>query len=154
MKPTQDSGEGQSQHPIRKPVQEPVQEPVQVPEVSQPVAISKATQPTPTVSGTTMYGADWLVQQDPEFLTVQLAVMSEEIRIPLFIRKHRITGLLSYFPIKRNGTTLFVLTHGLYEDRSAAVHGIKELPPSVRNARPWIRRIADINTQIKGPDQG
>jgi hypothetical protein len=104
---------------------------------------------THSKSGTDLFSADWMLQQNPQHLTLQLAVMSEEIRVLLFIRKNQISGLLSYFPIKRNGRTLFVLTSGLYVDRPSAVEAVMKLPKSVQMARPWIRQLGAIQDQIK-----
>ena len=95
-----------------------------------------------------MYGADWLLQQNPQHLTLQLAVMSEEIRILLFLRKNKLAGQLSYFSIERNGRKLFVLTSGIFADRPSAVRAVRELPKSVQAARPWIRQLGAIQEQI------
>ena len=101
------------------------------------------------VTGTQMYGADWLLEQDPEHLTLQLAVMSEETRVLLFIRRNGVSGLLSYFPMQRDGKKLFVLTSGIFENRTAALLGLKRLPEAVQNARPWIRRLGAVQEQIR-----
>jgi hypothetical protein len=107
-----------------------------------------------SLSGIQVYTADWLLEQNPEHLTLQLAVMSEEARVLLFIGKHEVSGLLSYFPIQRGGRTLFVLTSGIFTDRPAALRSMEDLPKTVQNARPWIRRLGAIQEQIRASNPG
>ena len=106
------------------------------------------------LSGAQVQTADWLLEQNPEHLTLQLAVMSEEERVLLFVGKHEVSGLLSYFPIQRGGRTLFILTSGIFEDRPAALQSLENLPESVQNARPWIRRLGAIQEQIRASNPG
>ena len=101
-----------------------------------------------------MYTASWLLEQNPEHLTLQLAVLSEEARVHLFIRSNQLSGQFIYFPIHRDGRKLFLLTSGIFADHTAALRRLDSLPKTVRDDGPMIRRLGPIQAMIRasGPD--
>jgi len=92
---------------------------------------------------------DWLMNQDPAYYTVQLLGVDNSKAIIEFVDQHHIQDHSAFFHSSRRGNNWFSLVYGLYEDHNAAQMAISELPKSLREARPWVRRIRDVQSIIR-----
>lgn len=89
-------------------------------------------------------GRNWIMAQDPQQYTVQLIGSSSEAAVIRFIRKHGIEQEAAYYSTTRNGQPWFTVVYGSFPSREAAHQAAQRLPPSLRNASPWLRSFRDI----------
>jgi septal ring-binding cell division protein DamX len=54
-----------------------------------------------------------------------------------------------YYKSKKNSTDLFVLIQGSFESFSQATRIISQLPPEVKESKPWVRPIGIIKEAIQ-----
>ena len=91
----------------------------------------------------------WIVQQNPDYYTLQLVAGHQQSTIHNFINKHQLSNdQLAYFFSKRNEKSWHNLTYGIYIDRKAANDAIKQLPSELAKVQPWIRQLRSIQTEI------
>jgi septal ring-binding cell division protein DamX len=93
-------------------------------------------------------GRDWIVAQDPNHYTVQLIGSSNEAAVIRFIHKHGIEKEASYYSTTHNGKPWFSVLYGNFPSLDAARQAAKRLPPSLRNASPWLRSFSEIHTLL------
>ncbi len=86
--------------------------------------------------------------QDPQQYTVQLIGSSSEAAVIRFIRKHGIEKESAYYSTMRNGQPWFTVVYGSYPSREVAHQAVQRLPPSLRNASPWLRSFRDIQALL------
>jgi len=116
-------------------------EPALVPEPVTNVPVAEPASPSslvPTASG------DWLSQQNPDYYTVQLLASPNPETLDRFIDRHALSGALGRVASERDGSKWYTLVYGSYPTREAAKAAINDLPPSLRESSPWVRRIGDI----------
>ena len=99
-----------------------------------------------------MNGASWLMQQDPEHYTLQLVAVSKPEGLKRFVEQHGLKAPvrgsvpdLGYFSFNRDGRELYVLVLGVFADRASAQARRSQLPESVLDNSPWIRRLGDLH---------
>lgn len=93
-------------------------------------------------------GADWLLRQDPAAYTIQLLSTSDKSALLSFIRRHRLKRELAYFETSREDTQWYSLVYGVFSSPGNARTAAEKLPPSLRDQRPWIRKVADVQAVI------
>lgn len=94
-------------------------------------------------------GENWLLNQSPEAVTLQLLGVSREASLKRFLKEHPFPGPTAYFHTFRNGKPWYVLVHGVYPDRDTAKAAIASLPEGLRTGNPWPRTFASIQTDIQ-----
>lgn len=120
-------------------------EPV-IPDAGQPVSLP--VEPDP------VYYSDQeqlLLEQSPDSLALQVAILSSEQAASEFIAGQEVTEqqLLHYYQRGRDEKVVWVVVYGNYADKSAAMTALETLPSSLRKASPWPRPFADIQQDIK-----
>lgn len=90
----------------------------------------------------------WILTQRPEAYTLQLVGVQDAAAARGFITRHQLTGQATYFRTIRAGQPWFSVIFGVYPDRSAAIKGRDQLPPSLRKSEPWPRTYASIQAAI------
>ncbi|MDJ0653758.1 MAG: SPOR domain-containing protein [Xanthomonadales bacterium] len=110
-----------------------------------------------SAASSSMRGASWLMQQDPDHFTLQLIAVSKPESLERYVDQHRLRepadGVaqdLGYFSFQRDGRDLYVLVLGVFADRASAQAWRSQLPESVLSNSPWIRRVGDLH-QIMTP---
>lgn len=93
---------------------------------------------------------DWLSRQPPDFYTIQLLAARQPESLRRFIEEHGLGDETGQITLRRNGELWHVLVYGTYPTKAAAREAIRALPPSLRRARPWARRIGDLQAQAGG----
>ena len=109
------------------------------------VSIAKATPKNPKYNRR----ETWLLQQKPEFYTLQLLGAGSEKAVLEFIRHQNISTEAMYFKINREGKDWFTLVFRIYPSRKSARQAIRFLPKQLQKARPWARDIAGIQKAIR-----
>lgn len=98
---------------------------------------------------TTAHGAKWLAAQPADQFTLQLLATHQADGPRDYLKHQPLPGPNAIVGVYRDSERLHLLLHGRYSSRKAAQLAIADLPPTVQQASPWIRRIGDIQTQLK-----
>ena len=101
-------------------------------------------------SGIIIRRDDWVLAQPPASYTLQLMALKDENTVRETIDRYSLQEA-AYFPIQRNGETLYILVHGVYPSRSAANAAIKTLPTALAAGPPWVRSFRTLQSEIGKP---
>ncbi len=134
--------------PIPAPVPAPAQTPPPAPK-PKPIAPPK---PAPTPAPVTPaparpagYSADWLLKQPRGAYTLQLAGVRDRSSAVHFIQRHGLSGAATILTTRRDGRPWYVLVHGYYPTRQAALAAAARLPAAVKKeVAPWARTIGEL----------
>jgi type II secretory pathway predicted ATPase ExeA len=92
----------------------------------------------------------WLLEQDPNYFTLQLIAGSEKSTVNHFLTRHKLPAdRLAYYRSLNKGKDWNCLVYGVYPDYRSAVLALDDLPAAVRKIRPWIRQLKNIQGEIK-----
>ncbi len=123
--------------------------PANRPAVAEPLGeASQAPSGRPVAGVEPIKDEKWILTQRPEAYTLQLVGVQDAAAARGFISRHRLTGQVTYFRTIRAGQPWFSVIYGVYPDRSAAIKGRDQLPPSLRKSEPWPRTYASIQAAI------
>ncbi|HID48538.1 MAG TPA: hypothetical protein EYP40_02815 [Chromatiales bacterium] len=87
---------------------------------------------------------DWIRGQASARYTLQLASSKKRKRIENYYRQNQLEGQAGYYRNRRKGEDWYALVYGSYATREEARSAAENLPASLRQWKPWIRRIKDI----------
>jgi septal ring-binding cell division protein DamX len=91
------------------------------------------------------FSVDWLLRQPRSGYTLQLAGLRDRAAGQRFIQRHGLTGKAALLTSRRDGQAWYVLVHGYYPNRQAALTAANRLPPAVRKeVKPWARSVGEI----------
>ena len=90
------------------------------------------------------HSAQWLRQQSPKFLTLQLFATTSRANRDSFIGRQDHVERYATFEMKRNASLLYVVTYGSYATQAEASAAASSLPSSVGRVKPWIRSFGSI----------
>ena len=114
----------------------------------QPGNTSAEPQP-PATPATTPHREDWLLQQDPGEITLQLLGSREPASISDFIRRNDLDpGQCAFYKGRYRNADWYVLLYGLYPDKAAALAARSSLPDRVQKAKPWPRSLKSVQDSI------
>ena len=93
----------------------------------------------------------WLLSQDGSKYTVQVVGVSSEKLMLEFIESNKVLkqNKIAYYESTFEGRPWFQLLYGIYPDKQAARLAANKLPENIRQAGPWIRRIAAVQKAIE-----
>ncbi len=91
-----------------------------------------------------VHGPDWVRDQAGERYFLQLFGTHEEQALRQFIVKHRLGASSAWFRTTHAGRPWYVVVHGPYTSRAAAVAGAAKLTPALRALKPWPRSVKSI----------
>jgi septal ring-binding cell division protein DamX len=95
------------------------------------------------------FGADWILEQDPEHYTIQVMALSSLEKLQSLIAKHHDMAHLAIYELERNDRPLYVLTQGIFTDVESARTARDDFPRSLnRPDRVWIRKFGMIQELI------
>ena len=141
----QPQGEAETESETEKPeeVRVEIEETSVVPvrEVSTPLA---GTSQIPS----DIKGPSWLRSQDANHYTLQLMTLSRIDGGVALIRRQDEPNEFAMYPLSRDGKTLFVVTYGVFSNRAAAERAGASLTGELREFKPWIRRLANVQDAI------
>ena len=81
--------------------------------------------------------------------TVQIVGSHSETNVQRFIEEQLVSSQRGYFETRFQEEPWFVVVLGQFENHSDATKAIEELPGPLRSLQPWIRSIADIQSDIR-----
>jgi septal ring-binding cell division protein DamX/type II secretory pathway predicted ATPase ExeA len=84
---------------------------------------------------------------------LQLMGSVDEARTRSFVKQYVGRLPVSYFETRRKEKPWFVAITGPYDNRAAALSGVKVLPTALQKQRPWARSIAGIQKDIRANRQ-
>jgi DamX protein len=87
---------------------------------------------------------DWLKAQPADNYTLQLMASKDEEAARRFLEKRHLQGKAAYYPVVRNGQTLYAIVYGSFPARGDAVQAAKELPKTWGIRNPWIRSFKSL----------
>ncbi|MGD8514184.1 MAG: AAA family ATPase [Granulosicoccaceae bacterium] len=91
-------------------------------------------------------GQSWLAGLNPGHFTLQLIVSRSRDTVEDLQREHKLGQQSAIITKQHDGGHWYVLLYGSYPDKGAARAAIKTLPRPLQQAKPWPRRIADLQT--------
>nr|WP_228005929.1 SPOR domain-containing protein [Xenorhabdus sp. BG5] len=80
--------------------------------------------------------------------TLQLSSAGRSDTLSAFARKNNLTNYKVY-ETKRDGKTWFILIHGNYGSVSDAKRAISSLPAEVQSKKPWVRKLQQVQQDLK-----
>lgn len=95
-------------------------------------------------------GVEWISQLRPSEYIIQFASTPDEQAILEFTRQYLATGAVIY-PFKRtpSGRPIFgVATQSVYASLDAAKQAIEKMPAPLRESRPWIRPVNQLQQAV------
>jgi outer membrane protein assembly factor BamD len=90
----------------------------------------------------------WLAAQKPASYTLQLFNTSREDALLAFVRRHRLQEA-AYYRAGGPDKPRYSLLYGLFDTPDDARAAAEKLPADLRGEKPWIRRLADVQADIK-----
>jgi len=93
----------------------------------------------------------WLLSRDGATYTVQVIGVSNEESMLDFIKRNKVLkqNKIAYYESTFKGKPWFQLLYGIYPDKQAARLAANKLPENIRQAGPWIRRMAAVQKAIE-----
>lgn len=86
-----------------------------------------------------------LAEVPGHYYAVQLIAMPSAAALQNFADGQNLTDTTSVM-VEREGQLFHVLLLGIYEDAATARRAVASLPPDLRDAEPWIRRISSLQS--------
>lgn len=134
--------------------------PAQV-QVTPPAPVARTQQPTapptaikqadssanPAMATESLKREEWVRAQPAANYTLQLMALREEQTVRDTVARHKLRDA-AYFPIQRNGQTLYVLVQGSYPSRAAADQAATQLPAGLVDGQPWPRKFRALHKEL------
>lgn len=90
--------------------------------------------------------AAWYASQPGTNYLVQVLGTRTRSNAEALVKQHG--GSYRYFVKLHEGKPLYVVTHGSFSNRNAALEAIKALPASLKAGKPWARSFASVQQEI------
>ncbi|MFL9813402.1 AAA family ATPase [Stutzerimonas sp. VN223-3] len=90
--------------------------------------------------------ATWYTSQPGTNYLVQVLGTRTRSNAEALVKQHG--NSYRYFVKQHEGKPLYVVTHGNFANRSAALEAIKALPTSLKAGKPWARSFASVQQEI------
>lgn len=91
----------------------------------------------------------WVQEQPSDYFTVQLMAASSEATVQQYIERHQIKHKAAYVRTSRRGLPWYSVIYGSFTSYQQARAMLKQLPPTLTEARPWVRRFADVQDSLR-----
>ena len=94
---------------------------------------------------------NWLLTQNSAYYTIQILGVRNEKRLQNFVEENRLSkeDHIAYYQTSYKGKDWYPLLYGVYATKTEASSAMKELPPTVQKASPWIRRMSSVHRAIQ-----
>jgi hypothetical protein len=90
----------------------------------------------------------WVQDQPSDYFTIQLMAASSEVAIKQFIERHQIKHTAAYVRTSRLGLPWYSVIYGSFTSYQEARVTLEQLPPTLTEARPWVRRFGDVQAAL------
>ncbi|WP_372882925.1 SPOR domain-containing protein [Psychromonas sp.] len=107
------------------------------------VSVQSAKQPSPTTNNAS--DKAWVLAQDKNHYTLQLAVFSSLKAAQQFIAESRLKGAVAVVPLGKDKRGQFVVLNGSFKEKAAA----DKFKQQYKNLKPWVRQIKEIDLSTK-----
>lgn len=94
----------------------------------------------------------WLLAQNPDTYTLQIAWSSQESDIRRALKKFSLTDPAAVFSTSRKGKPWYGLVTGAYPDFTSATQARAALPEELMRGA-WVRRLRAVQSEIKKPQE-
>ncbi len=91
----------------------------------------------------------WLLSRPSRRYTIQIYLHDNEAAVLAYINKHDLQNRAAYHRKFVDGKLLYAVVYGDYEESSAAMDAIQELPDAIQRHKPWVRSYAQVHTAIR-----
>jgi DamX protein len=91
----------------------------------------------------------WLLEQDPDYFTLQLVTVSSPDSASAFVARQQEPGEFTVYQLQRDGRILHVVLYGLFSSRRAAEAAADSLPAEVGSVQPWIRPVGQVQAAAR-----
>ena len=88
--------------------------------------------------------ATWLIKQEPNKYTIQLASSRNEKSIKRIFENNNLKGKGGYYHYVREGVDRYALIYGAFKTVASANNAMKKLPEKLRQKTPWVRKIKSL----------
>lgn len=95
-----------------------------------------------------MLTQDWILAQNQDDFTLQLATSSDGRDLTRLIKRNGLMREAAYFLLEGATSRLYVGVYGVFASFEAAQEELLLLPPAVRESKPYVRRFATIHKLI------
>jgi DamX protein len=103
----------------------------------------------PAAVGRSARDTAWLLEQNPDYFTLQLVTLSALDRAEAFVAKQQDPAEFVIYQLPREGRVLHVVLYGLFSSREAAEAAADHLPPEIGQVQPWIRPVAQVQSAAR-----
>ncbi len=107
-------------------------------------AVQMAAEEKRSVSPPPKTKADWFLEQNPKYFTIQILSGAVEEDVRNFIAQHKLEEEAAYFLTKRLGKPWYTAIYGLYPTYKEAEKIRKSLLPPLQKGKPWSRRLKSL----------
>lgn len=114
-----------------------------------PVATPVAVHTIGPDSKPDIYGESWLLAQNPNHYTIQLAGTTKGSWLESFFAEKQLGEGAAYYTSQRKGQTWYTALYGDYPSYQAAKQAIRELEQKTGIKDLWIRKYKDVQKQIQ-----
>ena len=91
---------------------------------------------------------DWILLQNPDSYTMQIASGQYLDTIRDFIEEHKLKDNIAFYSTTRKGKPWHVLIYGIYENKKLALKAVGQLPEKLQHAKPWVRQLSEIQKDL------
>ena len=137
------------------------------PAAGQPVVIAKISEPPPLAPQPSpetrtaaekektdqpmVYREDWLLSQESSSYTIQILGVRNIKNLHNFIETQlpAKANKIAYYKTSYQGKDWYPLLYGVYATKKDASSAMKQLPPKIQKASPWIRKMSFIQSAIR-----
>ena len=103
----------------------------------------------PTKNDGRVLSSEWIMRQNPNEYTIQIVASPKEQNLHEFINKNALTENTAFYKKSSSGKDWFVLVHGVYPTRGAALEGIQQLSDSIKKNSPYPIQIKFLHEIIQ-----
>jgi DamX protein len=107
-----------------------------------------ARTPSPPEPPSGLRGPDWLMAQPEESYTLQVVAVREFAAVERLCEDPQACAGAAWFSEQRDETTWYRVVVGAYPTRAEALAAAEELPRSLRDQKPWVRSLRDVQRAI------
>ena len=109
-----------------------------------PSAASPPATPVPPAVAEPAGFDHWIAGVEPDRYTLQLLSDTNEDSVRRYVAKNIAPGTGGYFATERDGQVWYSVVYGVFDNYSAAKAAAEDLPASLGQRKPWIRKVGSI----------
>ena len=91
----------------------------------------------------------WVQDQPSDYFTIQLMAASSEATVKQYIERHQIKNTAAYVRTSRRGLPWYSVIYRSFTNYQDARATLEQLPPTLTEARPWVRRFDDVQAALR-----